>query len=240
MKNKNPDLSLILALYDEGPTLPQSLHKIFEVLDKSNLKYEVILIDDRSQDQSATLAKQAIANRSNCLFYQHKKNVGRGGTVAEGIRLAKGRVVGFIDVDLEVSPDYMPQMIEKILNNEADVVTGRRFYKLKLPSLLRQIASLIYRWLVRLLLKLPYYDTETGYKFFNREKILPIVEKVQDKGWFWDTEIMARTYYHHLRVLELPVLFIHRFDKKSTVKIFNDSWDYLVKLIKFKRKLKNL
>ena len=97
-----PDLSLILALYNEGPTLPQSLNKIFEVLDESNLNYEIILIDDTSRDQTPELARKSIEGRNNCYFFKHEKNVGRGGTVSEGFGLAKGKVVGFIDVDLEV------------------------------------------------------------------------------------------------------------------------------------------
>jgi glycosyltransferase involved in cell wall biosynthesis len=237
MNNKinNLDLSLILALYNEGQTLPNSLARIFNVLDNSKFSYEVILIDDKSQDETAGLVNKIIAGRNNCHFYQHEKNVGRGGTVTEGIRLAKGRVVGFLDVDLEASPIYIPEMVEKILKNEANVVTGLRVYKLQPSLLFRHISSLVYRWLVKLLIKLPFYDTETGYKFFNREKILPVIEEVQDKGWFWDTEIMAQVYSHRLKVLESPVLFIRRFDKKSTVKIFQDSWDYLVKLIKYSK-----
>lgn len=236
---KEIDFSLVLALYNESSVLPQSLKRIFESLDKSGLNYEIILIDDKSNDQTPELAKKEILDRSNCHFYQHERNLGRGGTVSEGLKLAKGAVVGFIDVDLEVGPEYMTGFVRKILSGEAEVIAGLRRYEFTLRCFLRYLITGFYHQLVRLFLKLPFRDTETGYKFFNREKILPILEKVQDNGWFWDTEIMAQAYAHYLRVLELPVIFRRRDDKKSTVKIFHDSFDYLIKLIKFRKRFKN-
>ena len=238
MKKRNIDLSLVLPLYNEGPTLPLSLRAIDDLLSQTKLEYEAILIDDKSQDRTVSLAKKQIRGKNNWRLLCHSKNLGRGAAVAEGIKKARGRVVGFIDVDLEVGPDYILGMVSRILSKQTDVVTGERVYKLKPSSLLRHTLSLIYRWLARMLLGLPFKDTETGYKFFDREKILPVVRKVKNKGWFWDTEIMAQAHYHRLKVLEIPVLFVRRFDKKSSVKVFKDSWDYLIKLLKFKIRIK--
>ena len=89
------------------------------------------------------------------------------------------------------------------------------------------------------MLKIPVKDTETGYKFFNRERILPILTKATDPGWFWDTEVMALSYHANLKIVELPCLFIRRSDKKSSVKIFRDSFEYFSKLVKFSHELKS-
>ena len=78
-------------------------------------------------------------------------------------------------------------------------------------------------------------DTETGFKFFNRGKILPVLEQVQDKRWFWDTEIMVRALWNGLNITEIPCLFMRRSDKKSTVNLRKDIWDYLAKLYRFQK-----
>ena len=89
-----------------------------------------------------------------------------------------------------------------------------------------------------LMLKLPVRDTETGFKFFRREKLLELLEEVEDKGWFWDTEVMARACARGWRIKEIPCLFVRRFDKVSSVSGLRDSVEYFRKLMRFRKKLR--
>ena len=91
--------------------------------------------------------------------------------------------------------------------------------------------------LATFILDLKFKDTEAGYKFFNRKKILPILEKTKDKHWFFDTEIVARSYWSGLKIKEIPVLFIRRNDKASTVRLIPDTYAYLKALWNFKKSL---
>ena len=86
------------------------------------------------------------------------------------------------------------------------------------------------------MLGLPYQDTETGYKFFRRERILPLLDEAQSNGWFWDTELMALCHKHGLNVCEVPALFIRRWDKASTVKPLRDSVAYFRELLRFRKR----
>ncbi len=94
-----------------------------------------------------------------------------------------------------------------------------------------------YSYLVRRLLKLPFRDTETGYKFFRREKLVSVLDEVADRGWFWDTEFMARAARHGLRVVEIPGAYIRRWDKTSTVRGMRDSLAYFRQLLQFRGQL---
>ena len=237
-KNKKPDFSLILPCYNEGPHLDESVKKIVETLAISKFSYEIILIDDKSKDNTAQHIKNIVKNHQHLQGFFHKKNLGRGGTVKKGILKAKGKVVGFIDVDLEVSPVYIPYFVSRILNGQAEVTTGHRTYRETLISLPRVISSRSYSFLVKKILGVPLHDTETGYKFFDRQKILPILKKTRNPGWFWDTEIMTIAYYQGLKIKELPVLFTRRFDKQSTVRIIPDALDYFVNLCCFRQRVK--
>lgn len=92
--------------------------------------------------------------------------------------------------------------------------------------------------MVRRILGIQLNDTETGYKFFDRRKILPVLKKTRNPGWFWDTEIMTIAYYQGLKIEEIPVLFIRRFDKQSMVNIIPDTLDYFVNLCRFRKRVK--
>lgn len=234
------DLSLVLACYNEGQVIEDSVAEILNILDSTRYAYEIIFVDDCSTDRTRDLIEQIIGRypdkRMSRIF--HEQNKGRGGTVSDGIRAAEGVVAGFIDIDLEVRAHYIPSCVNAV-ENGADVAVGSRVYKLNLRSLDRYLMSTGYVWLVRRLLGVDLHDTETGYKFFKRERILPVLDEIEDLRWFWDTEVMVRSYYRDYQIAEIPCLFLRRFDKTSTVSPLSDSFDYFRKLWRFRRTVKD-
>jgi hypothetical protein len=78
-------------------------------------------------------------------------------------------------------------------------------------------------------------DSETGCKFFNRATASDVVLGSESDGWFWDTEVMVRAALAGLVVHEMPVLFLRRRDKQSTVRVLSDSIAYLRALVRFRR-----
>jgi SAM-dependent methyltransferase len=99
------------------------------------------------------------------------------------------------------------------------------------------VLSLMYRKTCKLLLGANTRDTETGCKFFRRETASDVVLGSECDGWFWDTEVMTRAELNGLRLIEMPVLFLRRWDKASTVRVLPDSLRYLVELSKFRPKV---
>jgi glycosyltransferase AglD len=231
-----PYLSLVLALYNEGPTLEQSFKAIYKSLSKVKKSWEVILVEDKSTDDTLKKVQRILPNLKNTKLIVHKRNQGRGKTVSDGLRAAKGIYCGFLDVDLEVSSDYIPLFIKE-LEKGYEMVVGNRLYEKNLSALTRVVSSKGYKYIAHFLLNLPVDDTEAGYKFFRTKSILPVVSKTTSKGWFWDTEICARAYLDGLKISQIPVLFIRRLDKKSTVRLIPDSWDYLLSIREFKRSI---
>lgn len=236
LSNKVVYFSLILPIYNEGPILEENIGLIVKQLSKIKKNWEIIFVEDKSTDGSDKLLKRLLPQLKNSKTIFHSKNQGRGQAVKDGILSAKGDICGFLDIDLEVSEKYIPEFIKKI-ESGFDLVVAKREYQ-DGKALQRVIASKGYKLLVRSLLKLPLSDTESGYKFFNRKKILPVLKQTQDKGWFWDTEICALAVLNNLKLGDIPVLFIRKTHKQSTVRLIPDTIDYLKKILEFRRKIK--
>ncbi len=236
-----PQLSVVLACYNEAEHLEQSLAAILETLDELGRPYEVLCVDDVSRDRTRELLADLAARHAdrNLRVLLHERNQGRGATVTDGFRTARGALAGYLDVDLEVHCRYIPSLV-RALEKGADIATVRRIYAFQPSSLDRYLMSRGYSWLVRRLLDAPLSDTETGFKFFWRERLLPILDEIEDPGWFWDTEFMVRSLRRGLRIEEIPGAYIRRSDKRSTVSGLADSLAYFRKLLAFRRRLRPL
>lgn len=228
------DISIIIPCYNEGPTLEKSIKKIVGVLKETRSNWEIIFVEDKSSDDTKKNVDKLIKKYKNFRTIYHTKNQGRGESVADGIKIAKGQICGYLDVDLEVSERYIPLFIREI-EKGSELVAGKRFYEGEgLRTIPRFLASKVYAFAVQILFNCPIEDTEAGYKFFNRKKILPILKHVKNKHWFWDTEICVRAYLAGLNIGQIPVLFKRRKDKKSTVRLLPDTVDYIRNLIRLK------
>jgi glycosyltransferase involved in cell wall biosynthesis len=236
----SPKISVVLACYNEQETLAANFIEIRDTLDGIGQPYEVIFVDDVSQDRTRELIHSIVKDHSDLEFQVllHKVNQGRGATVTDGFRAARGEIAGYLDVDLEVHSRYIPSLVRAI-DKGADVATVRRIYAFQVRSLDRYLMSRGYSFLVRRMLGISIWDTETGYKFFRRRAVLPVLEEIRDPGWFWDTEFMVRAYRRGLRIEEIPGAYIRRFDKASTVRGLRDSLRYFAKLVSFRRELRS-
>jgi glycosyltransferase involved in cell wall biosynthesis len=216
------------------------VQQIVSVLNRTVFTYEIIFVDDLSLDNTRKIIDTLVATpATHSRRILNKRNIGRGGTVMRGIRRARGKWTGFIDIDLEVGAHYIPYCLASLAEG-ASVVTGLRIYKISLRGILRHLASKCYGLLVRSLLKVPLHDTETGFKFFDRSAILPLLSMIKENGWFWDTEIMARCVQQKLTIVEKPCLFIRRQDKTSSVRLIRDSFRYFFSLIRNVNELRNI
>lgn len=234
-----PELSVIVPCYNEGPTLEDSLQRLVAWLQHHGAAWEAIFIDDKSRDDSRAVVDRFVEAHPELPLRtaHHETNTGRGGAVIDGLRLARGRVAGFLDIDLEVAEHNIGPCVDAVLEGRADVATGLRIYKLGLRSLFRHVLSRGYVALVRAMLGTRLADTESGFKWFRREAVLPLLDQVASKDWFFDTEVMVRAERAGLTVLEIQVLFDRRFDKISTVRPVHDSIVYWRNLWRFRKAL---
>jgi len=231
------DLTLVVACYNEEPHLAANARDIFATLAFTGWDWEVIFIDDCSADRTPELIRELCRDEPRARAIFHEQNVGRGGTVAEGIRAGQGTVAGYIDVDLEVHCRYVPSLVHSILSGECDVATALRVYKvnLTLTGIVRWALSVGYRQTARMMLSSPFKDTETGFKFFRRDAILPVLDRCADRHWFWDTEVMLEAHRAGLSIEEVPALFQRQPSAGSSLNVIGDTLGYLRAIRTYRR-----
>jgi len=230
------EISVVVPCYLEASHLRESVAELLAVMDASRWTYEVLFVNDCSPDDTGAILDEIVAAHPEHRLRKldHAHNRGRGAAVATGAQASTGAIVGFIDIDLEVHAHYIPALVRAI-EKGADMVVAERVYKLRWPLLHRAVFSKGYRYLVQKTLGIGL-DTEAGFKFFKRDVLLSLLPEIEDEGWFWDTEVVARGLDHGYRVTTVPALFLRRSDKASTLHVWRDSADYAIKLARFRRK----
>lgn len=245
----NIDVSIVIPCYNEMQVIEENVPRVEEIIQSTRFTYEIILYDDGSTDGTREVGREIASKSPHIIWRQHEKNKGRGATVTDGLRLSRGRIVGYLDMDLESPAEYLLPLVLEI-EKGADVVIASRLEHVRLGELplskrpfailywlLRAVLSTGYSFLVRHLLNVHFRDTEAGFKFFSRDAILPLLDRIEDDHWFWDTEVMVRAYYSGLKIVEYPSLFLKNPEKSSTVKIFSDSVLYFKNILHFKKQV---
>lgn len=229
-----PRISVIIPCYNEQQHIEVSFGKIRNYLSHfyKESEFEIILIDDCSSDKTKSIIKNF--ENKNISVYVNEKNLGRGATVKKGIELAKGEIIGFLDIDCEVAEYYLTKFIYEI-EMGSDLAVGSRIYKVSLVPyiFLRHFLSLSYKAFLNYFLNINIQDTETGFKFFSKKFAKELIQYSFFNDWFFDTEICYLACKFKYKISEISVAFIRNESKKSTVKVLRDSFKYFLNLFVF-------
>ena len=123
-------LTIIIPVYNEATTINELLHKVEDISLTNKVEKQLIIVDDYSIDNSKEEIEKFIdssENKNDIVFIDHKKNVGKGGAIKSAILKADGNYSVIQDADLELNPEEINNLLEPILNNQADVVYSSRF-----------------------------------------------------------------------------------------------------------------
>lgn len=235
-----PELSVILPCHNEAALIETTVRRIHDVLVDAGIDYELLILEDGSTDGTREIGER-LSGTGGVRFHHSDQRLGRGRAVANGIRMAEGRVAGFIDADLQTPAAYIPECF-KVITDGADAVETIRYFHAgtRFSYLGRMFVSICYRRLFQRLFPVGLEDTLAGCKFFNRARILPVLDKVRDTHWFWDTEIMVLAIKEGLLVREIPSVFValDETERRSKTNVVSDSLSYLRDLYHLRRRIR--
>jgi glycosyltransferase involved in cell wall biosynthesis len=230
---------VIIPVYNESNNLKSCIEILKNKLDEINRIYEIIIAEDGSTDGTQAIARELTKHHEDIVFLHSDKRLGRGKALNRAFKACNGKILVYMDVDLSTDLKHLLDLI-LLIEKGANLATGSRILKesnTKRP-ISREIASRCYNFLARLLFGIPIHDMQCGFKAFDREALLAIIDDIQDDHWFWDTECIIRSYMKGYKIVELPVDWKYKGDTK--VHLTNDARDMGTKLIKLRWKLGGL
>jgi len=204
-------LSIIVPSYNEELRLPASLDRIAAYVGASARQTEVLVVDDGSLDQTARVAAAYADRIPNLRVLQNGVNRGKGYSVRHGMLEAKGEVVLFTDADLSAPIEEADKLLAAI--GQYDLAIGSRAMDRSLikvhESAFREFAGIVFNKIVRVVLRLPFVDTQCGFKAFRRERCRIIFEQQRIERFGFDPELLYLARHHGLRSVEIPVRWSH-------------------------------
>jgi glycosyltransferase involved in cell wall biosynthesis len=206
-----PRLSIIIPSFNEESRLPRSLERIAGYLRESQIDAEVIVVDDGSTDQTISVAQSFQKQIPNLRVVSNGENRGKGFSVRHGSMEARGDIVLFTDADLSAPIEESAKLISALQTN--DVAIGSRAVDRNLievhESRFREFAGIIFNKIVRFTLRLPFVDTQCGFKAFRRERCQIIFEQQTIERFGFDPELLYLARHHGLTTVEVPVRWSH-------------------------------
>ena len=211
MTNAAPELSIVVPSYNEEARLPGTLEKIAHYIDAQRPTSEVIVVDDGSSDGTVRVAEGFRGKIANLRVLSNGVNRGKGYSVRHGSLEAQGEIVLFTDADLSAPIEETEKLLAAL--KSCDVAIGSRAMDRKLieahQSAFREFAGIIFNKIVRMILRLPFVDTQCGFKAFRRERCRIIFEQQTIERFGFDPELLYLARHHGLSIQEVPVRWAH-------------------------------
>jgi glycosyltransferase involved in cell wall biosynthesis len=205
-------LSLIVPAFNAAAYIEASLGEIIATLGRLGAEYEVLVVSDGCTDETPALVKRLADPRVRLL--QYDANQGKGHALCLGAAHAEGRYVGWLDADLDVSPEVILDAVGMLQAGGVDAVIGSKRHPdsaVHYPRR-RRILSAGFQLLVRILFRVKARDTQVGAKVFRGEMLRTVVPLLLIKRYAFDLEVLAvGAEFGFDRVAETPIKLAYRF-----------------------------
>ncbi len=194
-----PRLSLVFPAFNEADNLPTLLESAVKIGDQLCVEFEIVIVDDGSQDRSAELLDVWARRDPRIKSVHHPRNLGYGAALRAGLRQARGELVFFSDADLQ----FDLREIALLLDHAEDVEIVAGYRAPRRDPWPRRLIAWVWGALVRVLFDLPVRDIDCAFKVFRREVLDAI--PIESIGAFVNTEILARARAAGFRIKQVPV-----------------------------------
>lgn len=175
----NIKLSVVIPGYNEIENLKKGvLERVGNYLESNKLSYEVIVVDDGSSDESVEFIKKYIQTNKKFTLIQNSHG-GKAIAVMTGMLKAVGEIVLFTDMDQATPINQIEKFLPKF-DEGYDIVTGSRQGRKGAP-LIRKLSAWGFSILRRIILNLPYKDTQCGFKAFSKASVIKILPKIKSE-----------------------------------------------------------
>ena len=166
------DISVVVPLYNEEESLPELVAWIDRVARGGSLSYEIIMVDDGSDDASWSVVERLSGEYNTIRAIRFMRNYGKSAALYCGFEMAQGDVVFTMDADLQDSPDEIPEMRRMILEEGYDVVSGWK--RKRYDPIGKRLPSKFFNFTARLMSGIKLHDFNCGLKAYRRKVVKSI------------------------------------------------------------------
>lgn len=170
------DVSIVVPLLNEEESLPELCSWIDRVCRENNLRYEVVLVDDGSVDDSWKVIENLSTSNPNIKGIRFQRNYGKSAALNEGFKMVQGDVVITMDADLQDSPDEIPPLRKMIVDGGFDLVSGWK--QTRHDPLSKTIPSKFFNGVTARVSKIKLHDFNCGLKAYK----LKVVKTIEVYG----------------------------------------------------------
>ena len=214
-----PAVEVVVPVYNEEHVLTTSVRKLHAFMCKRlAVPFRITIADNASTDGTLAVAKD-LARELPEVHALHLAEKGRGRALRTAWLASEADVVAYMDVDLSTDLQALPHLLGPLLAGTADVAIGTRLAPGAevTRGVKREVVSRAYNILLRLLLDVSFSDAQCGFKAARRAAVTPLLERVKDDGWFFDTELLYLAQRGKLSIHEVPVRWVEDTDSRVAI-----------------------
>lgn len=230
------NLSIVVPAYNEAARIGGTLAAITACVQSRGWNAELLVVDDGSTDETVAIVHRWIERYPYIRLIRNPVNRGKGFSVRVGMLAGVGDIVMFTDADLS-SPIEEAERLFAAIDAGADIAIGSRWLDRGRQTLhqplYRRFFGRCFNAVTRILMRLPYADTQCGFKAFRRPVAQTIFQLQRVERWGFDPEILFIARKRGFRVAEVPVTWGH--DERSRISYLRDGIQMLQELVYIRR-----
>lgn len=213
----------MIPAYNEAQRIERTLDRVLDCVAQQAWSAEVLVVDDGSTDGTPAIVKRFMQEHPNLHLIQNPGNRGKGYSVRNGLLQAVGEMVMFTDADLS-APMHEAELLFDALRSGCDVAIGSRWLdrsrQTQHQPWYRRFFGRCFNGVTRLVMNLPYADTQCGFKAFRRSAAQVIFRLQRIERWGFDPEILFIARRLGFNIKEVAVSWGH--DERSKMSYLRD------------------
>ncbi|WP_336213013.1 glycosyltransferase [Nonomuraea sp. LPB2021202275-12-8] len=212
-------VDIVIPVLNEERALPGCVRTLAAFLtDSFPLPWRVTIVDNGSTDATWPIA-EALAREFDQVHAKRLEIAGRGAALKAAWRDSPADIVAYMDVDLSTGLGALFPMVASLASGHSEIAVGSRLShgsRIR-RSLKREVVSRGYNALLRFGFGVGFSDAQCGFKAARTDVVRPLLERVEDDAWFFDTELLLLAEHNGLRVHEVPVDWVEDLDSRVRV-----------------------